>query len=250
MRIIENVGEDKVQAIRYAIENGFTIVFFYEGKDYRERKAKGENPVRSYRRVEPFAIGKTTAGDWVFRGYQYVGATNSKNQVYKLFRVDEIKGKIQLVYDKSGEKIRSYEPRQYIDDRGVEAKYNELGDYHMKQGVDTKFDPDMEHLAGIEPTKTEPKPEVEPKPTEPTEPTKIKPGIKPGLQQKPEPVKNKPQIQEPTVEPEEPEQTVQTTEPEIEKPEDQEDEWEPQVEPIKESSGFYKWFLKLNYESK
>ena len=243
MRIIENAGSDKIQVLKNAIENGNTVVFYYEGKDYRERKARGETPVRSYRRVEPFAIGKTKAGDWVFRGYQYVGATNTKNEVYKLFRVDEIKGDIKLVYDKDGQNLRSYEPREYIDDRGKLAKYNELGDFHMKSGVDARFDPDMENLASVEPTQ---EPSISPEPIKP-EPIKSKPGLKPGLQQKPvvpvEPDKNKP-TPEP-VEPEE-EEPINQTEPEVKTPEEEEDEWIP----IQESTGFLKWFLKFNYGSK
>lgn len=245
MRIFENAGSDKIQAIKDAIENGFTIVFFYEGKDYRERKARGENPVRSYRRVEPFAIGKTKAGDWVFRGYQYVGATNTKNEVYKLFRVDEIKGDIKFVYDKDGKTLRSYEPREYIDDRGKQAKYNELGDFHMKGGLDTNFDPDRENLTTIKPM--EPQAEPTPTPTQPTEPIKPKPGLKPGLQQKPVPPAEPKQNKQQAPEPKEP---VQQTEPEVKTPEEEEDEWVPNEKPIQESSGFLRWFLKFNYGSK
>jgi hypothetical protein len=247
MRIIENAGSDKIQTIKNAIENGNTVVFYYEGKDYRERKSRGETPVRSYRRVEPFAIGKTKAGDWVFRGYQYVGATNTKNEVYKLFRVDEIKGDIKLVYDKDGQNLRSYEPREYIDDRGKLAKYNELGDFHMRSGVDARFDPDMENLANVEPT-SEPAPEPAPAP----EPIKLKPGLKPGLQQKPvAPIK--PEKNKPTPEPLEPEveEPINQTEPEVKTPEEEEeDEWVPNEKPIQESTGFFKWFLKFNYGSK
>jgi hypothetical protein len=251
MRIIENAGSDKIGVIKNAIENGNTIVFFYEGKDYRERKARGETPVRSYRRVEPFAIGKTKAGNWVFRGYQYVGATNTKNEVYKLFRVDEIKGDIKLVYDKDGQNLRSYEPREYIDDRGKLAKYNELGDFHMKSGVDAKFDPDMENLANltsVQPSTQEPtqEPTMAPKPTEPITP---KPGLKPGLQQKPV-VPVKPEKNKPAPEPVEPEEPIKQTEPEVKTPEEEEDEWVPTEKPIQESTGFLKWFLKFNYGSK
>jgi len=231
MFIFENAGSDKINAIKEAIENGFTIVFFYEGKDYRERKARGENPVRNYRRVEPFAIGKTKAGDWVFRGYQYVGATNTKNKVYKLFRVDEIKGDIKFVYDKDGKTLRSYEPREYIDDRGKQAKYNELGDYHMKGGLDAKFDPDGENLTNIKTIK----PQAEPTQT-PTQ-TPIKP-VFPA-----DPKQNKQQVPEPK-------EPVQQTEPEVKTPEEEEDEWVPNEKPIQESSGFLKWFLKFNYGSK
>jgi len=248
MRIFENAGSDKLQAIKDAIENGYTIVFYYEGKDYRERKARGENPVRSYRRVEPFAIGKTKAGDWVFRGYQYVGATNTKNQVYKLFRVDEIRGDVKFVYDKDGKTLRSYEPRQYIDDRGKNADYNEFGDFHMKGGVDTMFDPDRENLSNIEPTEPQPQPPTQPK--APIEPIKPKPGLKPGLQQKPVPSAEPKQNKQPAPEPIEPEEPVQQTEPEVKTPEEEEDEWVPDEKPIQESSGFLRWFLKFNYGSK
>jgi hypothetical protein len=177
MLIIENMGSsDKESVIKDAIENGYTITFFYMGKDYEEKKKRGENPIANYRRVEPFAIGKTKNGNPVFRGFQYAGATNSKNGVYKMFRIDQIRGDVKFVYDSKGQAIRSYEPRKYKEKREykdgsvryVDASYRDNGtDKHMKGGVNNYFDVDRENLTTI--------PVKEPQPTKPGEPTVKKP---------------------------------------------------------------------------
>jgi len=250
MLIIENLGGiDKEEAIRNAIENGYTITFYYMGKDYEERKKRGEKPKANYRRVEPFALGKTKEGNSILRGFQYAGATNSKNGVYKTFRLDQIKGNVINVYDSQGKTIRSFEPRTYKEKRVykdgsvryVDASYREDGtDKKMKGGVNKYFDVDRENLVDI-PTKQVQQKEPEPTVNEPVKPKINQPApkqiVKPLQQKEPEP--NLPDDKMGDLE-----RLNKITQDQNEYTADDEIELAENV-----SSGFLKWLYKL-YESR
>ena len=254
MLIIENMGStDKEKVLNDAIDNGYTVTFFYMGKDYEERKRRGESPIANYRRVEPFAIGKAKDGAPLLRGFQYKGATNTKNGVYKTYRLDQIKGDIKYVFNSDGKTIRSFEPRSYIEKRvgkdgstrNIQASYREDGtDKTMKGGVNNYFDVDRENLVNI--PSVAPKP-IEPKPQEPNS----KFVLKPNEPTKPEPKVKQMAPQQKTVAPPvvKPQQNIKNNEP------DQTDtdklnklmQTQNSYDELDESysSGFFKWIIKL-----
>ena len=256
MLIIENMGStDKDKVLNDAIDNGYTVTFFYAGKDYEERKKRGENPVANYRRVEPFALGKTKDGAPVLRAFQYKGATNTKNGVYKMFRLDQIKGDIKYVYDGDGKTIRSFEPRKYIEKRqykdgttrNVQASYRDNGsDKHMGGGVNNYFDVDRENLVGIpsmeptpnEPVKKEPNQKFVIKPTEPIKPEKQPVAVQP-KNPVPTPAVKQPQ-QQTNIKNNEP---VQNDMAKLDKVKQRQNSYDELDESY--SSGFLKWIIKL-----
>ena len=259
MLIIEN-DTDKLDLLRYAIENKYAISFWYVGKDYKEKKKEGQNPKQNWRRVEPFALGKTKKGGWLLRAYQYGGVTNSKSRVYKTFSVDEIKdGSVSIMYDKTGKKLQTFEPKTYIDSRGEMASFRSDGsDKSMSGGVDKYYNINTpagstDNTSDITAKKSKP---VSSSPTI----QKPKPVIKPKAAVKPNP--NEPPIPvqasvskkvpnqlpklpiEPDSEPEEIEPVK--INPQTLEPEEKDAEWE--TEPINEvkQPGFLKWILNLN----
>ena len=120
MLIIENAGDDKLNMLRYAIENKYEIVFWYRGvkvSDPNEKKYTRQN----WRFAQPVALGKSKAtGKWMLRAFQTKGSTNTKNSRYKTFLVDEIKdGSIEIIYDQTGREIGTFAPASgYRSDGG------------------------------------------------------------------------------------------------------------------------------------
>lgn len=271
MLIFEQSG-DKLELLKYAIDNQYAVSFWYVGKDFKEKKERGEKPKQNWRQVEPFALGKTKKGEWILRGYQYGGVTNSKNKVYKTFSVDEIKdGSLRFMYDKSGVKLQTFKPESYIDDRGVAANFRSDGsDKSMKGGVDKYYDVKKTNInvdpandISKPPAPPDEEPEIPATDTQPNvaapmpTPTKVRPGIKaqkpnvstsepqapkPGIKAKKPGLPKAPAQAEPEIEPVEPEDKI--TPQELD-PVEKEDEWEP--EPVTENKGFFKWILKLNH---
>jgi hypothetical protein len=124
MTIIENAGDDKLEMLRYAIKNKYAITFWYKGvkvSDPNNKKYTKQN----FRRVEPFALGKSAATDkWMLRAYQFQGVTNTKNDAWKTFLVDEIKdGSVQIVYDNTGTQLKTIDsPRSDYRTDGSDKK--------------------------------------------------------------------------------------------------------------------------------
>lgn len=123
MLIIENSGDDKLDSIRKAIENKYVISFWYRGikvSDPNIRKYTKQN----YRRVQPVALGKSKGtGKWMLRAYQISGTTNTKNQKWKTFIVDEIKdGSINIVFDSTGKNYQTFEPKSDYKTDGSDKK--------------------------------------------------------------------------------------------------------------------------------
>jgi hypothetical protein len=257
---------DKLKVLTYAIEHKLAVSFWYVGSDFKEKQAKGKNPKQNWRRVYPVAIGTSKkSGKTILRAYQYQGVTNSfkrsdppvpKLNVYKTFLLDEIKdGSVRIMYDRSGENLQGFTPPTYVDDYGKTAKFKGATDQHMsavdtffntKDGADyTSKDYDITQPGYVEPEKPvakpttpavapkqQPKP-VAPAPKAPTAPVPPPVTAKP-VQPKPQP----PKVAEP----------VNKITPPLE-PEEDEEEWE-EMEPVTESTGFFKWILNLSNGSK
>jgi len=97
MLIFEQTQEDKVEKIKNAIDNKYSISFWYRGDDYVKRKKSGKKANFNVRFVEPVAIGTSKAsGKIMLRAWQYAGTTNlSKPKTggkpaWKTFLVDEM----------------------------------------------------------------------------------------------------------------------------------------------------------------
>lgn len=259
MLIFEN-STDKLDLLKDAINNKTAISFWYVGKDFKEKKKHGQNPKQNWRRVEPFALGKSKKGEWILRAYQYGGATNSENKVYKTFSVDEIKdGTIKSMFDKTGENLQTFEPKTYIDNRGVNASFRSNGsDKSMGGGVDTYYNVNKQIKPTVNVTNKRSnvhvnvnpnliKTKLKPNPIEPIKPVEKEPTKEPkitplrGLKKPTVPI----QKPEPPVEPEI--QDDKITPQELE-PDQEDSEWE--AEPITESTGFLKWIINLNHGSK
>jgi hypothetical protein len=123
MLIIENEGDDKLSKIKDAIENKYEITFWYRGikvSDPAEKRYTKQN----YRRVQPVALGKSKGtGKWMLRGYQTTGVTNTKNQKWKTFIVDEIKdGSIEVLYDSTGREYKTFVPKNDYKTDGSDKK--------------------------------------------------------------------------------------------------------------------------------
>ena len=123
MLIIENAGDDKLNMLRYAIENKYEIVFWYRGvkvSDPNEKKYTKQN----YRRVQPVALGKSKAtGKWMLRAYQTAGVTNTTNQKWKTYLVDEIKdGTVDILFDSSGKQLKTFNPQSGYRTDGSDKK--------------------------------------------------------------------------------------------------------------------------------
>ena len=260
MLIFEN-STNKLDILSNAISNKYAISFWYVGKDYKERKKNGKNPKQNWRRVEPFALGKTKNGDWILRAYQYGGVTNTKNKVYKTYSVDEIKdGSISLMYDKTGENLQTFSPKSYIDNRGVTAAFRTSGsDKGMKGGVDTFYN--VRKPGGSTNPNPTPEPEVGTEPAvkpnlQPTKPSVVKKPIPPKPIAKPlptQPVKKpiplpKSPVTKPVQPVPEPMPNAEKINPDIVSPEEEENEWVP--EPVTEGAGFLKWILNLSHGSR
>lgn len=71
------------EQIAYAIKNVRRIHFKYDD----EQGGGGKN----FRYILPVAMGKSKAGNLVFRAFQTMGSTKRGNQKWKLFRVDRVK---------------------------------------------------------------------------------------------------------------------------------------------------------------
>jgi hypothetical protein len=131
MLIIENTSGDKLDILRYAIENKYSVVFWYRGVKVGDPNEKGYTR-QNFRRVEPVALGKSAkTGKDMLRAFQYAGVTNTKNGVYKTFLVDEIKdGSIQVVYDSTGQQLRTFDTNRqtYTDKNGNRAEFRRNGD--------------------------------------------------------------------------------------------------------------------------
>jgi hypothetical protein len=143
MLIIENTSGNKLDILKYAIENKYSIVFWYRGVKLGDPNEKGYTR-QNYRRVEPVALGKSDkTGKDMLRAFQYNGATNTKNQVYKTFIVDEIKdGSIQMVYDSTGKQLRTFDTnnQRYTDKNGNTAEFRSNGDdLKMASGRSEKY---------------------------------------------------------------------------------------------------------------
>jgi hypothetical protein len=143
MLIIENTSGDKLDILRYAIENKYSVVFWYRGVKVGDPNEKGYTR-QNFRRVEPVALGKSAkTGKDMLRAFQYAGVTNTKNGVYKTFLVDEIKdGSIQVVYDSTGQQLRTFDTNRqtYTDKNGNRAEFNRNGDdLKMASGRSEKY---------------------------------------------------------------------------------------------------------------
>lgn len=123
MLIIENAGDDKLNMLKYAIENKYEIVFWYRGvkvSDPNQKKYTRQN----YRRVQPVALGKSKAtGKWMLRAYQTTGVTNTANQKWKTFLVDEIKdGTVEILFDSNGKDLKTFDPKSDYRRDGSDKK--------------------------------------------------------------------------------------------------------------------------------
>ena len=126
MLIIENAGDDKLAILRYAIENKYTVSFWYRGVKLSDPKEKRYTK-QNWRFVEPVALGKSKAtGKWMLRAFQTSGSTNTKNGRYKTFLVDEIKdGSVSITYD-GGTEIGTFTPASgYRSDGGDKKMDND-----------------------------------------------------------------------------------------------------------------------------
>lgn len=97
MLILEQSQDDKIKILKDAIENKYSISFWYRGDDYVNRKKSGKKANFNVRFAEPIAIGTSKAsGKILLRAWQYGGTTNlSKPKTggkpaWKTFLVDEM----------------------------------------------------------------------------------------------------------------------------------------------------------------
>ena len=123
MLIIENIGDDKLDVIRYAIENKYEVSFWYRGVKVSDPDNK-KYTKQNYRRVQPVALGKSKGtGKWMLRAYQTTGVTNTENQKWKTFIVDEIKDNtIKVMYDNTGKDLKTFEPKSDYKTDGSDKK--------------------------------------------------------------------------------------------------------------------------------
>ena len=95
--------------ILYAIEKVRRINFRYDDK----QGGGGKN----YRYILPVAIGKSKAGNIVFRAFQTAGSTKRGNKKWKLFRIDRIRDINDFDFNVSTRNFRSY--KQELDRLGL-----------------------------------------------------------------------------------------------------------------------------------
>lgn len=131
MFIIENNGNDKLDAIRNAIENKYEISFWYRGVKVSDPNVKNYTK-QNYRRIQPVALGKSKGtGKWMLRGYQTSGATNTENNKWKTFIVDEIKdNSVQIMYDSTGKEYKTFEPKSDYKTDGSDKKMDNNKSIH------------------------------------------------------------------------------------------------------------------------
>lgn len=142
MLIFEQAENDKLDALRQAIEGGFEIGFYYRGKEFIEKRKRGERAFAGIRFVKPANLGRRIGtNEWTLRAYQTMGTTNSATTRFasgntkggkphwKTFLVNEMDGIV--IYDGNGE-------------TGYKA-FNNFSDANVpyKQGTDA-------HLATID----------------------------------------------------------------------------------------------------
>jgi hypothetical protein len=253
MLIIENNGNDKIEMLKYAIENKYSITFWYRGVQVTDPNNK-QYTKQNYRRVEPVYLGKSKkSGKWMLRAYQYSGTTNSKNDIWKTFLVDEIKdGSIQVIYDGSGEKLKTFDPttRTYSDGRSgnpIPAAFKGATDSYINPGTyadvnkspgsnDPKFAEPSFSKQVIKTISNEPTPDSNNNTPDLVEPNKEL--TKPEIKNKEPEIKITPDNQP---EPEEDEINVEPDESDLET-DDSELEWEPVME---KTSGYLSWLLNL-----
>lgn len=136
---------DKINLLKYAIDNKYEISFWYRGvkvTDPNERMYTKQN----WRWGQPVALGNSAATDrLMLRCWQKQGATNTKKPAWKTFLVDEMKSITVL----DGEGGKYYRPFNRPDG----SDYNDHGDMKMsriitkinllnKPGVNKNIPPD------------------------------------------------------------------------------------------------------------
>lgn len=176
--------DDKLNLLRYAIENKYEISFWYRGvkvADPNERMYTKQN----WRWGQPVALGSSAAtGRLMLRCWQKQGVTNTKKPAWKTFLVDEMKSITVL----DGEGGKYYRPFNRPDGNG----YNDNGDMKMDKII-TKIN--LQAKPGV--NKNAPQ---APAPTQSPEPPQAQAPVTP---QQPNPVasnnnKQVPEPQEPT----------------------------------------------------
>ena len=98
MLIIEQEINQKLELLRYAIDNHYAISFWYRGEDFMQRKGRNLPAKNNVRFGEPVVLGRSNGkkGGWMLRLWQTGGTTNrSKPETgsvpaWKTLLVDEM----------------------------------------------------------------------------------------------------------------------------------------------------------------
>ena len=124
---------DKLELLRYAIENKVEVVFWYKGVAFRDPKNK-KYTKQNWRYGQVTDLGKSPkTSKWMVRFWQNRGISNTKSPAWKTMLVDEMSNII--VFDGEGGKY--YRPF----DNPSGFNFNRNGDKKMLNGKpDLKVD--------------------------------------------------------------------------------------------------------------
>jgi hypothetical protein len=201
--ILESVGRNQIMD---SIHLPYRVKIYYQGED--------ENHP-SWRSIDPYVLGMSTAGNEILRAYQAFGFTTSNGASWKTFRVDRILRWEPTNFKIGNKPINEYDPTipAYKNDGSDQKMVNisawrkfgdQVKDIETQKQVnafnDTKGNvtPTKEPITPAKPIAqptTEPKiqPKVEPK-------AQINKKIEPEINKEPLPIKKQPNI---TAEPDE-----------------------------------------------
>ena len=126
MIILEETESDKLTLLKTAINNKVEISFWYKGIDYVARKKRGAtNAKQNWRFAQPTDLGKSKATNkWMLRAYQNGGTSNTTQNAWKTFLVDEMSS-ITLLDGEDGKYYRPFE-------KPTGSGFNTTGDKKMK----------------------------------------------------------------------------------------------------------------------
>lgn len=141
MLIFEQEIDQKLELLRYAIDNHYAISFWYRGEDFMQKKNSGLPAKNNVRFGEPVALGRSNGakGGWMLRLWQTGGVTNrSKPETgsipaWKTLLVDEMNS--ITIFDGEQGGYKSYP----ANSSGF--NFNRSGDRKMRS-VEKIMDPD------------------------------------------------------------------------------------------------------------
>lgn len=132
MILVEDITDDRVYAIDYAIRNKYQLMFWYRGNGVLNRQVRkdGKRYLQNWRIVEPVSYGYSKKNRLIMRAWQIKGISNTTKPEWKTFLVDEMT-RIKVM---DGSKLWGPSNRYAGFDKPSGYNFNPTRDKSMKGG--------------------------------------------------------------------------------------------------------------------